>query len=148
MEAGHPGNKNFQKNRPSTRRQILLSSLNFQKTPLALKKNKNLKLYYSISEVASMIGVTESTLRFWEKEFPSIKPQKAGRNIRQYTKEDIDEIRKVHHLLKEKGMKVEGARQVLLQNGKGQDVRIDMLQRLKFIRDELMEISKELSDMT
>ncbi len=115
---------------------------------MALKKNKNLKLFYSISEVASIIGVSEVTLRFWEKEFPSIKPQKAGRNIRQYSKEDIEEIRKVHHLLKEKGMTIEGARQTLTQAGKGQDVKLEAIQRLKFIRDELLEISKELSEMT
>jgi len=115
---------------------------------LALKKNKNLKLFYSISEVASIIGVSEVTLRFWEKEFPSIKPQKAGRNIRQYSKEDIEEIRKVHHLLKEKGMTIEGARQTLTQAGKGQDVKLEAIQRLKLIRDELLEISKELSEMT
>lgn len=113
---------------------------------MALKKNKNLKLYYSISEVASMIGVNETTLRFWEKEFPDIKPQKAGRGIRQYSREDIEVIRKVHHLLKEKGMTLEGARQTLKQTGKGGDVRLDVLQRLKFIRDELMELSKEMSD--
>lgn len=95
-----------------------------------------------------MIGVSEVTLRFWEKEFPSIKPQKAGRNIRQYSKEDIEEIRKVHHLLKEKGMTIEGARQTLAQTGKGQDVRLDAIQRLKFIRDELLEISRELSELT
>lgn len=114
---------------------------------MALKKNKNLKLYYSISEVASIIGVNETTLRFWEKEFPNIKPQKAGRGIRQYSQDDINEIRKVHHLLKEKGMKLEGARQTLKQTGGGQDVRLDVLKRLKFIRDELQEISKNLSGL-
>ena len=93
-----------------------------------------------------MIGVNETTLRFWEKEFPEIKPQKAGRGIRQYSHEDIEIIRKVHHLLKEKGMTLEGARQTLKQTGKRGDERLDVLQRLKFIRDELMELSKEMSD--
>ena len=113
---------------------------------MALKKNKNLKLFYSISEVAGMIGVNETTLRFWEKEFPEINPQKAGRGIRQYSHEDIEVIRKVHHLLKEKGMTIDGARQTLRQTGKGGDVRLDVLRRLKFVRDELLELSKEMSD--
>ena len=54
---------------------------------MALNRNKELKLYYSISEVASMMNVTETLLRYWEKEFPNIKPNKIGRGIRQYTKE-------------------------------------------------------------
>ena len=55
---------------------------------MALKSDKNLKLYYSIREVAEMFDVNESLLRYWEKEFPIIAPKKAGGNIRQYTKED------------------------------------------------------------
>ena len=99
---------------------------------MALNKNKNLKLYYSIGEVASMFGVTETLLRFWEKEFPSIKPQKAGRGIRQYTRDDID-------------VTLEGARQALKENREGTDVKIEVLDRLKSIRDELQEISKEMN---
>ena len=114
-------------------------------TTLALNKNKNLKLYYSIGEVASMFGVTETLLRFWEKEFPSIKPQKAGRGIRQYTRDDIDVIRKIHYYVKEKGMTLEGARQALKENREGTDVKIEVLDRLKSIRDELQEISKEMN---
>jgi DNA-binding transcriptional MerR regulator len=112
---------------------------------LALNKNKNLKLYYSIGEVASMFGVTETLLRFWEKEFPSIKPRKAGRGIRQYTRDDIDVIRKIHYYVKEKGMTLEGARQALKENREGTDVKIEVLDRLKSIRDELQEISKEMN---
>ena len=112
---------------------------------MALNKNKNLKLYYSIGEVASMFGVTETLLRFWEKEFPSIKPQKAGRGIRQYTRDDIDVIRKIHYYVKEKGMTLEGARQALKENREGTDVKIEVLDRLKSIRDELQAISKEMN---
>ena len=114
-------------------------------TTLALNKNKNLKLYYSIGEVASMFGVTETLLRFWEKEFPSIKPQKAGRGIRQYTRDDIDVIRKIHYYVKEKGMTLEGARQALKENREGTDVKIEVLDRLKSIRGGLQEISKEMN---
>ena len=78
-----------------------------------LKKNKDLKLYYSVSEVAQMLGVSESLLRFWEKEFPQITPKKAGRGIRQYRKEDIDTLKLIYHLVKEQGMTLQGARQRL-----------------------------------
>ena len=83
---------------------------------MALKSDKNLKLYYSIREVAEMFDVNESLLRYWEKEFPIIAPKKAGGNIRQYTKEDIENIRLVYHLVKEKKMTLAGARQRLKQN--------------------------------
>jgi DNA-binding transcriptional MerR regulator len=80
---------------------------------MVLNKNKDLKLYYSISEVAQMFNVAETLLRFWEKEFPNISPRKAGRGIRQYTKEDIEEIRLVYHLVKERGMTLQGARDTI-----------------------------------
>ena len=57
-----------------------------------LNTDKELKLYYSIGEVADMFGVNPSLLRFWEKEFPQISPKTAGRGIRQYRKEDVETI--------------------------------------------------------
>ncbi len=110
---------------------------------MALKKNKNLKLFYSIGEVASMFGVTETLLRFWEKEFPSIKPQKAGRGIRQYSQSDIDEIRKIHHLVKDKGMTLDGARNVLKRNKNVPSINAEVIRRLRNVRDELQEIGRE-----
>ena len=71
---------------------------------MALKTDKELKLYYSISEVAKMFDVNESLLRYWEKEFPMISPKKTGGNVRQYRKEDIENIRLVYHLVKRKGV--------------------------------------------
>ena len=53
---------------------------------MAYKADKDTKIYYSICEVAEIVGVTESLLRYWEKIFPTIKPKKSGRNVRQYTK--------------------------------------------------------------
>ena len=69
---------------------------------MALKVEKELKLYYSISEVAKMFNVNESLLRYWEKEFPMIAPKKTGGNVRQYRKEDIETIRLVYHLVRRK----------------------------------------------
>ena len=54
---------------------------------MALNKDKNLKLYFSISEVAQMFDVNESTLRFWEKEFDQIRPRKTGKGTRSYRQE-------------------------------------------------------------
>ena len=62
---------------------------------MALNTDKNLKLYYSIKEVAEIVGVSESNLRFWEKEIPLIRPKTTGNNIRQYTDKDVENIKAV-----------------------------------------------------
>lgn len=115
---------------------------------MALNRNKELKLYYSISEVASMMNVTETLLRYWEKEFPNIKPNKIGRGIRQYTKADIEQVKKVYHLVKERGMTLQGARDMLKRNKGGEiDRNVDVIERLKDIRAELQDISRHLSTL-
>ena len=115
---------------------------------MALNRNKGLKLYYSISEVASMMNVTETLLRYWEKEFPNIKPNKIGRGIRQYTKADIEQVKKVYHLVKERGMRLQGARDMLKRNKGGEiDRNVDVIERLKDIRAELQDISRHLSTL-
>ena len=111
-----------------------------------LKKNKDLKLYYSVSEVAQMLGVSESLLRFWEKEFPQITPKKAGRGIRQYRKEDIDTLKLIYHLVKEQGMTLQGARQRLEVNNKSQTTsNFELLERLRAIREELVGMRDALN---
>ena len=78
--------------------------------------DKDLKLYYSISEVAQMFDVNESLLRFWEKEFPQLSPKKGSRGVRQYRKEDIETVKLIYHLVKERGMTLPGARQRMKDN--------------------------------
>jgi len=96
--------------------------------------NKELKLYYSIGEVAKMFDVNESLLRYWEKEFPIISPKKAGGNVRQYRKEDIENIRLVYHLVKMN-------RETTIRTA-------EILDRLKLIREELVSMRKELDYLT
>ena len=125
------------------------------------RKSKQMqRLYYSISEVAKMFDVNESTLRFWEKEFPQIAPKKAGRGIRQYRKEDIDiiqprktakgtrfyrqedieSVRLIYHLVKEKGLTLAGARQQLKENPEQTVRQEEIIHRLKQIKEELLEM--------
>ena len=63
--------------------------------------NNKMKLYYTIREVAEMMHLPEHTLRFWEKEFPALKPKKTSGGSRQYTAQDIELVRLIHHLLKD-----------------------------------------------
>lgn len=114
---------------------------------MPLNPNKDLKLYYSIGEVAKMFNVAETLLRFWEKEFPSINPRKSGRGIRQYTKEDIEAVRTVYHLVKERGMTLDGARAALRRDTGSTNKQVEVIERLKAIRDELQAISKELNTL-
>ena len=115
---------------------------------MAYNPTKELKLYYSIGEVAKMFDVNESLLRYWEKEFPIISPKKAGGNVRQYRKEDIENIRLVYHLVKEKGMTLQGAKQKLKMNRETTIRTTEILDRLKLIREELVSMRKELDYLT
>lgn len=115
---------------------------------MALKVDKELKLYYSISEVAKMFNVNESLLRYWEKEFPMIAPKKTGGNVRQYRKEDIETIRLVYHLVKEKGMTLSGAKQRLKQNKEKAVCTVEVIDKLKHIKEELVNMRKELDYLT
>lgn len=115
---------------------------------MALNTNKKLKMYYSIGEVAKMFQVNESLLRYWEKEFPIISPRKVGGNVRQYREEDIENIRLIYHLVKEKGMTLQGARQ-RLKTSKNQDVQTsEVVDRLKAIREELVSLRAALDYLT
>lgn len=114
---------------------------------MAFNANKELKKYYSIGEVAEMFGVADSLLRYWEKEFPNIHPRKSGRNVRQYTVEDINEVRLVHNLLKVRGMKIAAARKVLSNNHEAASNTSEILLRLQAVRDELQSISNELKEL-
>ena len=115
---------------------------------MAYQSNKELKMYYSIGEVAKMFNVNESLLRYWEKEFSIISPKKAGGNIRQYRKEDIENIRLVYHLVKEKGMTLQGAKQRLKANKEKTIQTAEAVGRLKQIREELIKLRKSLDYLT
>jgi DNA-binding transcriptional MerR regulator len=114
---------------------------------MSLNTNPDLKLYYSISEVATLFGVAESLLRFWEKQFPNIHPKKSSNNVRQYTKEDIEEIRVVYNLLKVRGMKINAAKEILSKNKKGASDTSNIINELKYLREELVALRKELNDL-
>lgn len=115
---------------------------------MALNTNKNPKLYYSIKEVARMIGVNESTLRYWETEFPGIKPRTVeATKVRQYTDKDIEEIKKIYNLIKVRGFKIAAARNYLKQNKEGVDKSSEIIDTLVGVREQLKEIKKKLENI-
>lgn len=112
---------------------------------MVLNLNKNLKLYYSISEVAKMFNMNESALRYWEQEFPTLKPKTTGAGkVRQYSEKDIEQIRVIHNLVKVRGFKLAAAKKILNANRNGVDKTAEVLQRLIDIRDELTLMKKQL----
>ena len=106
------------------------------------------KFYYTIREVAQTIGVSETLLRYWEKEFPQqIAPKKVARGVRKYTKDDIEKIRTVYDLVKVRGLKLAAARDVLKQNRQGVAQPLEAIQRLRKVREELMDMKRALEAM-
>jgi len=112
-----------------------------------MKSFRQEKILYSIQEVAKMFGVNASLLRYWEKEFTSINPYKSEKGTRQYREEDIEAIRLVYHLVKEKGLTLSGAKQKLKDNKENIIQTEDVVHRLKSIRSELLALKSEVEEM-
>mgnify|MGYP000076088884 FL=1 len=98
------------------------------------------KRFYKIGDVAEILHIPESTLRYWEKQFTIIKPRRNAKNIRFYTPQDIETIRKVYYLVKEKGLKLDAAQEQIGRNRANVDKRFEVIGRLKGIRQELTDI--------
>lgn len=102
------------------------------------------KKYYKISEVAEMVGLPMSTLRFWENQFPSINPKRNDRGTRFYTPRDVETIRMVAYLVKERGMKLDAAQEELKRNRDGVSKKYEIVERLRNVRDTLQEMLDSL----
>ncbi|MGD9931776.1 MAG: MerR family transcriptional regulator [Mangrovibacterium sp.] len=102
------------------------------------------KVFYTIGEVADMFQVNTSHIRFWEKEFDVLKPQKNKKGNRLFTPDDIEHIKLIYHLVKERGMTLKGAKQKLKDN-KGDTIENhELVDRLKHIRQQLIDIKNEM----
>lgn len=108
------------------------------------KEKKVEKLYYSIGEVAGIFNVNASLIRFWEKEFDIIKPKKNKKGNRFFTQQDIDNIRLIYHLVKERGLTLNGARKKIRENKDDTNNNYEVVQTLTEIRNMLLEIRETL----
>ena len=111
---------------------------------MPLNPNKELKKYYSIKEVSQMLGIPDSTLRYWEKEFKEIAPKKNAKGVRHYTAADIEQIKLVNHLVKEKSLTIKGAKTRMKESPQTTADSNDVVSRLKAVREELLAILAEL----
>lgn len=101
------------------------------------------KLYYSIGEVADMLNVAPSVLRFWETEFDCIRPVKNRRGSRSYTAHDIDLLRRIHYLTRDCGYTLEGAREQLRKRPLD-DPRMEVITQIQEVRNFLVELKNTL----
>ena len=103
------------------------------------------KLFYTISEVADILGESVSLVRFWSNSFPrQVKPKRNAKGNRLYTESDIDALKKIHFLVKTKGMTLEGAAAQMDSDKSGADRSVKALESLREIRRQLVEIKKGL----
>ncbi|WP_394336378.1 MerR family transcriptional regulator [Brumimicrobium oceani] len=109
-----------------------------------MKASELTKLYYSIGEVSQMFDVNTSLIRFWEKEFPSIKPKKNKKGNRLFSPKSILEIQNIYQLVKVDGHTLEGAKKAL-KNGEIEITEPDLnkeelIERLEGIRRKLVAL--------
>lgn len=101
------------------------------------------KLYYSISELAAHFDLAPSLLRYWESEFPELKPKRNAKGTRFYTREHIAIIEQIWELVKDKGFTLKGARKHLRSQGKLQRKKELAIRDLKEIRSFLLELREK-----
>ncbi len=102
------------------------------------------KLFYPIGEVAKIYKVNVSLIRFWEKEFDILKPKKNKKGNRMFTKQDMENLDIIFHLVKERGFTLEGAKKKLKENKKDTIDTITIVKKLKEIRGFLTDLREEL----
>lgn len=108
------------------------------------KEKETTKLYYSIGEVAEMFNVNASLIRFWEKEFPILRPKKNNKGNRLFTPQDLENLKLIYHLVKERGFTLDGARKKLRNNKEDTVNNAEIVDKLKSIRAYLVELKEHL----
>ena len=102
------------------------------------------KLFYSMGEVSEMFDVNPSLIRYWESQFDALRPKKNKKGNRLFRPEDVETLKVIYHLVKERGMTLEGAKKALKQNKGGISRDSDLLERLQRVRSLLEEVREEL----
>lgn len=102
------------------------------------------KKYFTIGEVAEELKVATSLIRFWEGEFDIIKPKKNRKGNRQFTKEDIKNVKLIYYLVKEKGFTLQGARDFIKNDVDAATGKVELIESLKKVRSFLVTLKKQL----
>lgn len=110
----------------------------------SLIENADTRTYFHISDVAKMLNMTVPNLRFWESQFEILRPKKNRRGDRYFTRQDIEHLKVIHHLLKEKGYTIEGARRKINENPNDLVNKVALLAKLNEMRSFLASLKKFL----
>ncbi len=98
------------------------------------------KKFYKISQVSDLLGISQSTLRFWESQFTILKPRRTEKGTRYYTPDDLEKIRMIRYLVKDRGFKIEKAQEMIKHNHSGVTKHYQAMQRLQEVRQHLTEL--------
>ncbi|MBZ0205836.1 MAG: MerR family transcriptional regulator [Flavobacteriales bacterium] len=115
---------------------------------MPLKEKTIERMYWGIGEVADTLGVNTSLLRYWEKEFGTLRPKRTNKGDRLYTKDDIEQLRRIQHLVKEKGFTLQGAKGQLRKPEPKEEPEVPPLpvdevrNKLRRVREGLLELRK------
>lgn len=108
------------------------------------KENTHIKKYYKIGEVSKMLNVPASTLRFWETEFRQLKPMKNKKGDRIYSLKDIELLKEIHYLTREKGLKIAKATRKVSGNNAELNPNIELVKKLRELKDKLLVFKQTL----
>ncbi len=109
------------------------------------KEYQPVKLYYSIGEVAEILGESTSLVRFWSDTFSAfIHPERNKKGNRRFSPADVDNFKMIHHLVKERRMTLEGAAERMRVNKEGVSKNVQVIESLNNIKGMLLEISDSL----
>lgn len=103
------------------------------------------KVYYHIGEVAEFFDVNQSLLRFWEKEFDILKPVKNKKGNRLFTRKDLENLKIIYHLVKEKGYTLNGAKEMLkVEKIDETKKRMEIINSLEKVKGFLLELKSQM----
>lgn len=103
------------------------------------------RLFYTIGEVADMLGENVSLVRYWSDYFSKfLKPHRNAKGNRMYTSEDIEVLRQIYFLVKSRKLTLEGAARKMTEDRRSVESRVKAVESLKLIREQLEEIRKTL----
>ena len=119
-------------------------STNLLNLPMPYKEREISKMYYTMGEVAIMFDVNQSLLRFYEKEFDVLQPKKNKKGNRYFTPEDIENLKIIFHLIKEKGYTISGAKEYLKSNFNNTKDDQKIISALENIKSFLIEVRDQL----
>jgi DNA-binding transcriptional MerR regulator len=108
--------------------------------------NQEGRVYFSIGEVAGMLGENQSLIRFWEKHFSGITPKRNRKGNRIYTQAQITRLKSIHYLVKSKGLTLQGARDALTRSPEEVDKETTLREHILRIRGHLLQLRDALED--